>query len=632
MKTKEGKGKMATRITRRKLLEGTALIAATAAAGAVATACGQATPQVIKETVVVEKPVEKVVKETVVVKEEVQKEVTKVVEKVVEPTKVKGITNDLGVEFPADALPLDKQYNLQGVGQTGGGYGHIMESLYNRAFEHFGGSIPLTTLDHDMNVVPVGCESWKQSDDGLSWDFKLRKELVFSDGKPVTAQDWVYTLQRSMANGYDFGWFYSDILNANEVLAKKVPAEQLGIEAVDDYTLRIKTTAVTPYLPAVGVWFAVAAKHAYEQYGENWALDPKKYVSSGPFILAEFERGIKHKWVTNKTYKGPRKPYFIEIREETLPSGLPAYIAGQLQGYSISAMTPAGEVGIINANPILRAESHPQPSSYTDYIGFNTLKGKFPPLDDPNVRLALCKAIDKETLIAEIYRGFANPGWGLLPKGFPNYIGDELKTLDPNVCDVKAAQELLSKAGFPGGKGFPKFELWMRQPSTDQTALAQAVQARWKENLGIQIELHPADFQSFTDTSFKQKIAPMYYVGYALDYYDPATFMNVWRTAAGRHPHLDPEWDEFYNKANSTLDPAKRFQLMAEAEKMLVKSTAYLYLAHPFSIALWPCNLSGEGMKPNKYGYQFSGGGGVGCAHWYEMMYWSNSDCRAGLK
>jgi len=282
MKTKEGKGKMATRITRRKLLEGAALVTATAAAGAVVTACGKATPQVVKETVIVEKAVEKTVKETVVV--EKAKEVTKVVEKVVQvtPTRVAGLTNALGVEFPADALPLDQQYNLQAVGQTGGGYGHIMESLYNRAFEHFGGSIPLTTLDHDMNVVPVGCESWKQSDDGMSWDFKLRKELVFSDGKPVTAQDWVYTLQRSMANGYDFGWFYSDILNANEVLAKKVPAEQLGIEAVDDYTLRIKTAAVTPYLPAIGVWFAVAAKHAYEQFGENGPWTPRSTSPLAP--------------------------------------------------------------------------------------------------------------------------------------------------------------------------------------------------------------------------------------------------------------------------------------------------------------------------------------------------------------
>jgi len=296
---------MARRMSRRKLLEGTAIIAASAAAGAVVSACGKATPQVVKETVIVEKPVEKVVKETVVVKQEVQKEVTKIVEKVVEPTKPKGITNALGVEFPPDALPLEQQYVLLPVGQVGGGYGHIMESLYNRAFEHAGGSIPLTTLDHDMNVIPIGCESWKQSEDGLSWDFKLRKELVFSDGKPVTAHDWVYTLQRSLANGYDFGWFYSDILNAEEVLAKKAKPEELGIQALDDYTLRIRTKEITPYLPAIGVWFEVAPKHAYEQYGENWALDPKKYISSGPFILAEFQRGIKHKWVLNKNYKGP---------------------------------------------------------------------------------------------------------------------------------------------------------------------------------------------------------------------------------------------------------------------------------------------------------------------------------------
>jgi ABC-type transport system substrate-binding protein len=339
---------------------------------------------------------------------------------------------------------------------------------------------------------------------------------------------------------------------------------------------------------------------------------------------------VQHRWELNPTYKGSRKVYFTGIVEKPSPQTLPAYIAGDIQQYNIDGATPAGELTMVNANPVLKGEQHPQPSSFTDYLGFNTLEGKFKPLDNPDVRLALSKAIDKEALITDIYRGLASPAWGILPKGFPNYIGDQLAAMDPNKFDVQAAKQLLSKAGYPDGKGFPKFEMWIRQPTPVQTSLAQAIQARWKDNLGIEVDLKPADFQSFTDTAFVRKEAPIYYVAYSLDYYDPATFLNVFRST-GRHPHLDQSWDDFYNKANTNLNLEERLQQLQEAEKRLVNSTAWYFLANPFSIFLWPCNLAGEAIKPNNAGFQFNLGGGVGSIHAYEEMYWSNSDCRKGV-
>src|SRR5262249_40598179 len=159
-----------------------------------------------------------------------------------------------------------------------------------------------------LNVVGVGAERWSVAADGLTWDFALRKNLRFSDGRPVNAHDWVFTLRRALGNGYDFGWFYGDIKNALKVLNKQLPPEQLGIAAVDAYPLRIITEAATPYLPALGVWFGVAPRHAYEQYGGNWALNPATYISSGPFILKEFERGVRDRWVLNPSYTGIRRP------------------------------------------------------------------------------------------------------------------------------------------------------------------------------------------------------------------------------------------------------------------------------------------------------------------------------------
>jgi len=579
-----------------------------AAAGVFLSSCATPETQIIKETVEVETVVEKIVEVT--------------------PTIVPGEINALGEMLPGDALSLVEQYILIGIGTVGGGYGHIMESLYNRAFEHAGGAETFTSLDTDMNVYGVGEESWEPSADGAYWDFKLRKELVFSNGKPITAHDWIYTMQWSLSNGYDFAWFYFDIKNAQKVTAGELPPEDLGMEAIDDYTLRIYTEAPVPYLPMLGVWFEVMQANAQDELGENWALDPDRYVSSGPFILTKFDRGIGHKWELNASYKGIRRPYMTEIREETLPTGLPAYIAGDIQSYGLGANSPSAEIALVNSNPILRSESHPGLATSTDYLGFNTL-GLYPELENADVRLALCKAIDKEILVSQIYQGFAHPAWGILPKGFPNY-NQELKDLDPNIYDPEKAKELMAKAGFPDGKGFPKFELYIRQPNAKQLAICEAIQARWKEHLGVEIELRPSDFQSFTSASFSEKTAPMYYVGYAQDYNDPATFLNVFRST-GRHPHADESWDAVYNPANSSFDPAERLAGMKEAEKLLVESTAWFFLVQPFSTSLWPCNGQGWALEPNKDGYQFWGGGGVGCPHAYEGIYWADSNCRIGL-
>jgi len=599
-----------------------------AAAGVILSSCATPEAQIIRETVEVEKIVEKTVE--VEKQVEVEKTVEKTVEKIVEvtPIPLTGPVNALGETLPGDALSLDKQFILTGIGAVGGGYGHIMESLYNRAFEHFGGQDPLTSLDINFDVYGVGCESWEPAADGSYWDFNLRKGLMWSNGKPVTARDWVYTLSWSLSNGYDFAWFYFDIKNAQKVTAGELPPEELGIEAVDDYTLRIYTEAPVPYLPMLGVWFAVMPENSQDELGENWALDPGRYVASGPFKLTKFDRALGNLWELNPEYQGIRRPWIDRIREEPAPGGIAAYIEGAAQRLDIGANSPPAEIGLVNANPYLRAESHPQPSTYTDYLGFNTL-GLYAPLADKNVRLALCKAIDKATIVSQIYQGFAHPAWGILPKGFPNYNTD-LENLDPNVYDPEKARELLAAAGYPGGAGFPVYEMYIRQPTIQQEAVCQAIQAQWKDNLGITVELRPSDFQSFTSASFGEKTAAMYYVGYAQDYNDPATFMNVFRSG-GRHPHNNPEWTELYNEANSSFDPNKRFSGMKEAEVMLVESTAWYFMAQPFSIALWPCNAQGPNLEPNRDGFRMWGGGAIGCPHAYEGMYWADSDCRKGL-
>jgi ABC-type transport system substrate-binding protein len=615
---------MATQISRRVFLRATGV----SAIGALIAAC---TPQVVTQVVTVKET--QLVKETSIVEKEKVVEKEKIVE--VTAAAPTGPTNDLGVVLPPDALPLDQQYlllALQAVGQQiSGATGHEMESLYSKAYFHGLGSEPLCRLDKEGNVVGIGCESFKQSEDGLSWDFAIRKECVFSDGAPVTAHDWEWTFRRSFGKGYDFGWMFADILNSSDVLAGTKPPEELGIEAVDDYTLRVKSPTRTPYVPALMTWAYVAPKQAYEQFGDNWSVEPEHFITNSPWMLTEFERGVKWTFKLNKNYKGIVRPYVQELRGRTLPNTLGAYMNGEIHSYALGPDSPVGEVGMVNSNPVLRAESHPGFAAGTYYVGFHTT-GEFKEFTDRKVRLAMAKALDKGTIVSALGRGFAYPAYGILPKGFVGNSYDALAKEDPNIFDVEAAKKLLAEAGFPDGKGFPEYEMWMRSATATETSYCEAIQAAWKENLGINVKLFPTDHPTFTKAVFTEKKVPLYAVAYSLDFWDPVTFLNVFRTGS-RHPWASKEFDDAVTAANSEGDPQKRFAGLAAAEKILVNDVGFAFFSSSFGISLWPCNIAGGWSTPNSLGYSaVSTSPYAGGPNEYDDFYFTNSKCREGLK
>jgi ABC-type oligopeptide transport system substrate-binding subunit len=319
-----------------------------------------------------------------------------------------------------------------------------------------------------------------------------------------------------------------------------------------------------------------------------------------------------------------------ELQARQLPVTLSAYMNGENPSYTLNESTPAGEIGMVNANPVLRAESHPQFASVTWYVGFHT-QGEYKELTDRKVRLALNKALDKTAIVGALGLGFAYPAWGILPKGFVGSNYDALAQEDPNIFDVEAAKTLLAEAGFPDGKGFPEFELWIRSPTPYFTSSCEAIQAAWKQNLGINIKLVPADHPTFTKAVFQEKRIPMYFVGYSLDYWDPVTFLNVFRTGS-RHPWESKEFDDTVTAANSDPDEAKRLAGLGAAEKILVNDCGFVFWSCNFSIALWPCNIAGGWTQPNSLGYSaistspYAGGPNI-----YDDFYYTDSTCREGL-
>src|SRR6185295_12664995 len=177
-----------------------------------------------------------------------------------------------GISAPATAQTV-----ITAPGQsTTGTYMDYMKTVYARATFAELLQIPLTSFDKDFKLTALGAESWSQSADGLTWTFKLRDGLVWSDGEPLKAEDYVFALQRAATSGYDFAWYWDfagGIKNWKDVTEGKADVSTLGLKAVDPKTIEVTTAAVKPYLPSVvSLWYPVP-KHQFDKFGDEWAAN-----------------------------------------------------------------------------------------------------------------------------------------------------------------------------------------------------------------------------------------------------------------------------------------------------------------------------------------------------------------------
>ena len=180
-------------------------------------------------------------------------------------------------------------------------------------------------------------ESWEQSEDGLTWTFHLRDGLKWSDGEPLTAEDYVFALQHAATSGYDFAWYWDfagGIKNWKEVTEGKADASTLGLKAVDDKTIEITSTAPKPYMPGVvSLWYPVP-KHQFDKFGDDWSTNVENVVSSGPFLLEELGEVEQHRrpWSRTPTTPVPGRQRSIELTiDPTIGApevGMPAFLAG----------------------------------------------------------------------------------------------------------------------------------------------------------------------------------------------------------------------------------------------------------------------------------------------------------------
>src|SRR6218665_2099757 len=317
-------------------------------------------------------------------------------------------------------------------GSTTGTYMDYMKTVYARASGSELLQVPLTSFDNEYQLTALGADSWSQSADGLTWTFKLRDGLVWSDGEPLTAEDYVFALQHAAVSGYDFAWYWDfagGIQNWKEVTEGKAEASTLGLKAVDDRTTEITSTAPKPYLPSVvSLWYPVP-KHQFDKFGDDWSTNVENVVSSGPFKLVSWEKSNNSVTLAkNETYNGP---WPAEVDELTMdPSvglpevGMPAFLAGDLGfTYLNAGQIPAMKQRMpdaIRTNTVFA----------TSYLSFDL---EAAPFDNVDVRRAFYYAVNRAELTSTVLKDIAIPAGSILPPGYPGYNPDVVAqaTFDP---------------------------------------------------------------------------------------------------------------------------------------------------------------------------------------------------------
>ena len=483
---------------------------------------------------------------------------------------------------------------------TSGGYFDYMKTVYARAGQPEMTQLPLTTFDANYELHGMGAESWTQSEDGLTWTFTLREGLVFSDGEPLTAEDYVFAMQRAATSGYDFAWYWDfagGIQNWGPVTAGEADVSTLGVRAVDDRTIEVTTATPKPYLPSVvSLWYAVP-KHLVDQHGDDYATNVETIVSSGPLMLTAWEKANNvMTYERNPTYTGPW-PATVDrvVVDPTLGApevGLPAFMAGETD----FAFLNAGQIPFVEQR--FPEQLRTNAIFATSYIAFDLEKA---PFDNALVRQALYYAVDREELTQTVLRNLAIPAGSILP---PSYPGFSETVAAQAVFDPEKARQLLADAGYPGGEGFPEVEIWYRDQGGYNGAITapmlQYLQAEFKEHLNITMNIRVMPIQDWMQALLNRENS-LFLAPYEYDYIDPSNFYGIFYNG-GRHHYFVPEYDELVAAADSNPDQAERYRLYAEAEQVMIDQGLIVPLVHPIQMFVVSDRLTGDAVGLNNVG------------------------------
>lgn len=462
----------------------------------------------------------------------------------------------------------------------------------------------LTTESVRSELQPGAAESWEISEGGTRYVFHLRKDGRWSNGEPVTAHDFVSSFRRALdpQTASPNAQMLTSIANAGGVIKGNLPADQLGVRALDTLTLEIRLTSPTPYFLGLLNHSATYPVHSASlpQQGAAFARQGK-LISNGAYTLDDW-RPHEYLDVVKNLYYWDRGNVAIE-RVRFLPieepfTELHQYRAGEID---FTDTIPSGHLDWVKDN--IPGELHIAPYLVVYYYYFNLYDEPFK--SNRKLRQALSMAIDRERIVSKVTGRGEVPAYGWVPPGIHSYANQAYpwKDLDQRERS-RQARRLYAEAGLVPGEPLRVRILYDTQSTHKR--VAQALQGMWKDVLGIETELVNHEWAVYLQSRKSPEGAQLTRSAWVGDYNDPNTFLEIFRSGNQQNigGYASTVFDELTDAAAQEIDPEKRRQLLREAEQTLLDDYALIPIY--FFVSKHLVKPYVEGFVPNVMDHNYS--------------------------
>lgn len=440
----------------------------------------------------------------------------------------------------------------------------------------------LTRMDEAGEAQPAAAESWEI--DGTKYTFHLREGATWSNGDPVTANDFVFAWERVLspetlpAPPYAYQLYY--LKNAQEFNEGKITDfSQVGVKAVDEHTLEVELVTPTPYFLGLTSFYTFYPVHQSVKDDQAWAVDANKMITNGAFTLTTWAKGQSIEVTKSDSYWGKDEIKLNKVTMSLVNSGateLASYRNGELDraGHP-NGEIPTDQIPIVQQE--LKDEVEIKGTASTYYYEFNVTAE---PFDNVNIRRAFAMAIDRQAIVDKVTLGGQLPAYGYVPPGIKG-VDDEFRNeVDDKAYfkeDYEEAKKLLEQGMQEKGyTQLPEITL-MYNTSEGHKKIALAVADMWKKNLGVDVKLENQEWAVFLENrqSLNYQVAR---AGWSADYNDPMTFLDMWVTGGGNNDsgYANADYDALINQAKSTDDAAARNEAFKKAEENLIKDNQVL--------------------------------------------------------
>jgi oligopeptide transport system substrate-binding protein len=448
----------------------------------------------------------------------------------------------------------------------------------------------LVAFDPQMNLIPDLAATWEVKD-GVVYTFSLRADARFQDGRPVTAQDVIYSWERAAdpVTASDTVLTYlGDIVGVKEMQAGG--ADHISwLKALDDHTLQVTIDAPKPYfLLKLTYSVAFVLDRTNIESGAEWYRTPN---GTGPYKLVRWDRFQVMIYERNEDYYLDLPAIRYVVVQLYSGVGIRLYEAGEIDvtGVSLSDVSR-----ILDPQEPLHADLISSASLCTSYVTFDVRQ---PPFDDPKVRQAFTLAFDRQKYIDVVLRGAALPAVGIFPPGLPAYNTD----LAGLPYDPERARQLLVESKYRGPERLPPIVYTSSGFGSDAGASISAMAQMWQQNLGITITVENLEMDLYNDKIFAGQHGQLFDYGWCADYPDPENFADaLFHSNAQQNlgNYSNTELDTLLEQARIEQDVSLRIQFYQQAEQIIVNDAPVLFTSHHLSYVLVKPYIRGYVITP----------------------------------